>query len=215
MQKQFFIIVGRSGCGKGTQAELLKKVLEERGTEKVLHVTTGGGFREFITSDSYIAGLSRKVNEEGALQPEFLAVWNWANIFIKTLKGGETIILDGAPRKPFEVHVLHSFITFLGYGRPTVIYLNVSEGWARERLLGRGRDDDKNIAEIDRRLGWFETEVLPTLEVYRNDPRYDLVHINGEQTIEEVHKEVLDKLNLLTTNDQRVTNNEYALRNQA
>lgn len=188
--------MGRSGCGKGTQADLLKKALEERGTDNVLHVTTGGGFREFVQGDTYVAGLARKVNEEGGLQPEFLAVWNWSNIFINTLKGGETIILDGAPRKPFEVHVLHSCIQFLGYGTPTVIYLNVSEGWAKERLLARGRDDDKNVADVERRLSWFETEVLPSIDVYQHDPRYEFVHVNGEQTVEEVNKEIISKLEL-------------------
>lgn len=212
MQKQLFIILGRSGCGKGTQAELLEKVLKERGAEKVVHITTGGGFREFIGSDSYIAGLSRKVNEEGRLQPEFLAVWNWANIFINTLKGGETIILDGAPRKPFEVHVLHSFVTFLGYESPTVIYLNVSEGWAKERLLARGRDDDKNVEDVNRRLSWFETEVLPTLDVYRHDPRYSLIHVNGEQTIEAVHAEIMEKLDAFKSEEKTT---DYALRDQA
>ena len=199
MQKQFFILIGRSGCGKGTQADLLKKVLEEQGTENVTHVTTGGGFREFATSGTYISKLSSKVNEEGGLQPEFLAVWNWSNIFINTLKGDETIILDGAPRKPFEVHVLHSAITFLGYEKPVVIYVDVSEKWAKERLLGRGREDDKNESEITRRLSWFETEVLPTLDVYLNDPRYKVLHINGEQSIEDVHKEIVEKFNTLTS----------------
>lgn len=195
-EKRFYIIIGRSGCGKGTQAQLLKAKLEGQGVENVLHVTTGGGFREFVTGPSYLASESRKVNEIGGLQPEFLAVWNWSNIFINTLKGGETIILDGAPRKPFEVHVLHSFVTFLQYPKPTVIYLDVSEGWARERLLGRGRDDDKGLAEIERRLSWFETEVLPALDVYLHDPRYEVVHVNGEQTIEEVHEEILSKLKM-------------------
>ena len=212
MQKQFFILIGRSGCGKGTQAELLQKALEDptsslgnskdyagqgKGITNVVHITTGGGFREFVARDTYVSGLARSVNDAGGLQPEFLAVWNWSNIFINTLKGGETIILDGAPRKPFEVHVLHSAITFLGYEKPTVIYVDVSEKWAKERLLGRGRDDDKNEAEIARRLGWFETEVLPTLDVYNNDPRYTILHINGEQTIEEVHAEIIQKLDLV------------------
>lgn len=193
-QKQFFIFIGRSGCGKGTQAELLKKSLEEKGIEKVLHITTGDGFRAFIEQDTYISSLSREVNTTGALQPEFLAVYNWANIFIQTIKGGETILLDGAPRKPFEVHVLHSAITFMGYEKPVVVYVDVSESWARERLIGRGREDDKQGEEIERRLSWFETEVLPTLQVYLEDPRYKVLHINGEQTIEEVHKEILEKL---------------------
>lgn len=194
MDKQFFILIGRSGSGKGTQAALLKQALEAKGQDKVLHVTTGAGFREFVTGPSYIASLSRECNDKGALQPEFLAVWNWANIFINTIHGGETIILDGAPRKPFEVHVLHSFVTFMEYAQPVVMYLDVSERWARERLLGRGREDDKNNAEVDRRLAWFETEVLPALDIYMRDPRYKVLHINGEQTIEDVHNELMEKL---------------------
>lgn len=193
-KKQFYIIIGRSGCGKGTQSELLKQSLNQQGVTDVVHVTTGDGFREFIKRDTHISELSRKLNEEGNLQPEFLAVWNWANIFINTLKGGETIILDGAPRKPFEVHVLHSMVTFLGYEKPAVIYVDVSEEWARERLAGRGRADDKEHEDVSRRMSWFQTEVLPTLDVYLHDPRYDVIHINGEQSVEDVHTEITEKL---------------------
>jgi hypothetical protein len=46
-------------------------------------------------------------------------------------------------------------------------------------------------------MEWFETDVLPTLEVYQHDPRYTVVHINGNQTIEDVHKEILQKLDLI------------------
>ena len=194
MNKQFFILIGRSGCGKGTQAELLQGALEKHGIVQVVHITTGGGFRDFVARDTYVSELSRKINETGGLQPEFLAVWNWSNIFINTLKGNETVILDGAPRKPFEVHVLHSAIKFFGYDKPTVIYVDVSEKWAKERLLGRGRDDDKDEQGVAKRLEWFETDVLPALEEYMKDPRYKVLHINGEQTVEEVHAEIMGKL---------------------
>jgi adenylate kinase family enzyme len=193
MNKRFFIFIGRSGCGKGTQAELLKEKLDSVGHTTV-HVTTGGGFREFTESGSYIANLSKEINEEGGLQPEFLAVWNWSNIFINLLKGGESIILDGAPRKPFEVHVLHSLISFLGYEKPTVIYLNVTEGWARERLLGRKRQDDTEET-IMRRLSWFDTEVIPSLEVYLHDPRYTVLRIHGERPIETIHEDIWNQVN--------------------
>jgi adenylate kinase len=197
MNKQFFILIGRSGCGKGTQADLLKKFLEEGGASGVVHVTTGGGFREFTAKDTYVSSLSRELNNQGKLQPEFLAVWNWSNIFINTLKGGETVILDGAPRKSFEVEMIHSAINFMGYENPTVIYVDVSENWAKERLIGRGREDDKNEVEINNRMNWFETDVLPVLDLYTHDPRYNYLHINGEQSIEEVHQEILEKLDLL------------------
>lgn len=196
MEKQFFILIGRSGGGKGTQAGLLKSYLETKGHSKVVHITTGGSFREFIKGESTVARLARHVNETGGLQPEFLAVWNWSNIFINSLSGEETVILDGAPRKPFEAGILHSAITFLGYARPIVIYLDVSESVSKEHLKGRGRADD-NDEEVKKRMEWFETDVLPTLEVYRNDPRYRLLHINGNQTIDEVYKELVEKFEAL------------------
>jgi adenylate kinase family enzyme len=197
MDKKFFIIIGRSGSGKGTQSDLLRGYLESKGAEKVLHVTTGGNFRTFIESGSHVANLSKEVNNRGGLQPEFLAVWNWASIFIDNLTGIETVLLDGAPRKPFEVSVLHSAISFLGYTHPIVIYLDVLESVSREHAQGRGRDDDKNEDEINARMSWFETDVLPALEMYRDDPRYRLLHINGNQTVQEVHKELVEKLEAL------------------
>lgn len=194
MEKQFFILIGRSGGGKGTQADLLRKYLEGKGHGTVMHITTGGNFRNFIQTDSHIARLAKEVNATGGLQPEFLAVWNWSNIFINSLTGVETVILDGAPRKPFEVSVLHSAISFLGYTKPTVLYLDVSESVSREHIKGRGRDDDLVEEDVSSRMNWFETDVLPALEMYKNDPRYHFLHINGNQTIEAVHAELIEKL---------------------
>ena len=193
MDKQFFIIIGRSGSGKGTQADLLKAHLEEKGAS-VEHITTGGGFRNFIQGNTYLAKQAQAVNVTGGLQPEFLAIWNWSNIFINSLKENDTVILDGAPRKVYEVQALHSAISFLGYKKPVAIYVDVSEGWAREKLLSRGRDDDKNVEDINRRLAWFESDVLPVVDMYMHDPRYKVLHINGEQSIDEVHQEIVEKL---------------------
>lgn len=195
--KQFFVLIGRSGSGKGTQAALLKEYLLSHGHTEVTHITTGGSFREFIQEDSYVASLSREVNGRGGLQPEFLAVWNWANIFITSLNGGESIILDGAPRKPFEVSVLHSAITFLGYEKPIVIYLDTSESVSRDHIRLRGREDDLRLDEVSTRMDWFETDVLPALEMYLTDPRYQVLHVNGNQTIEAVHEEIIAKLTAL------------------
>jgi len=198
MEKQFYIIMGRSGCGKGTQADLLKKVLEERGPpaggEKVLHVTTGGGFREFIAGDSYAAKVSKEITNTGGLNPEFLAIWNWSNIFIKNLQGNESVILDGAPRRIDEMAPLHSAIQFYGYGKPTVIHLNVSETWAMDKLASRGREDDRNQVEQEKKMEWFREDMLPCIDAYSRDPRYAFIHVNGEQTVEGVHKELIEKL---------------------
>lgn len=196
MEKKFYILIGRSGCGKGTQAKLLKEYLKEVGHESVVHITTGGGFRNFIEEENYTAILSKYVNDRGLLQPEFLAIWNWSSIFINNLREEDSVILDGAPRKNYEVPALHSAINFYGFEKPTIIYIDVTEGTATERLIGRGRADDKD-EEIARRMEWFEVDVLQVIDMYINDPRYNFVHINGEQTTEEIHQEIVSKLDLV------------------
>ncbi len=196
-QKKFFIIIGRSGCGKGTQAQLLKEVLEKKGTEKVLHFTTGGGFRKFSESGSYSSKLSKEIENSGKLSPEFLAVWNWSNIFIENLTGGESVILDGAPRRIMEIEPLHSAIHFYGFtGHATVIYLDVTENFALARIVERNREDDNTTEKAKRKMDWFEKDILPVLDVYSRDPRYTFIHVKGEQSIEDVHKEILEKLGM-------------------
>lgn len=194
MEKKFYIIMGRSGCGKGTQVDLFKKYLETKGVENVLHVTTGGGFRAFIQSDSHTAAIAREIQNSGGLQPEFLAVWNWTNTFIQMLKGDETVILDGAPRMPLELDALHRAIPFYGYESATVIYLDVSEAWAVDKLSSRGREDDKDHEAMMRKMKWFVDDVYPCIEAYEKNQAYTFIRVNGEQTIEQVHAELVEKL---------------------
>lgn len=186
--------MGKSGSGKGTQAQLLKSYLENKGVHNVHHITTGGAFREFIQSDSYPSALTKEITNSGRLLPEFLAVWNWSNIFIKLLQGDETIIFDGAPRRIVEVEALHSAIAFFGYVKPIVIYLDVTEHFAMQNITTRGREDDKQVVEQERKMSWFEQDVLPCIESYKNDPRYSYIHVNGEQEIDAVYNEMIEKI---------------------
>lgn len=194
MEKQCYILMGRSGSGKGTQALLLKSYLEGRGHANVVHVTTGGGFRSFVGGESHAASLARAINDRAGLQPEFLAIWNWSTIFIQTLQGEESIILDGAPRKPLEVYVLQGALSFFGYKPATIIYLDVSEHWAKEKLASRGRADDQGKEEQERKMNWFMEEVLPCIDIFKHDPRHPFIHVNGEQSIEDVQRELISKL---------------------
>jgi adenylate kinase family enzyme len=199
IEKQFFIFIGRSGCGKGTQAELLKTYLENKNqstneSTKVLHITTGGGFRDFVNNGTLSASLAKNINDAGGLQPEFLAIWNWSNIFINTLTGNETVMLDGAPRRLIEVTALHSAIDFYNYKNVTVIYLDVTEGWAIEKLVARGREDDSTSDEIQKKMDWFKADILPVVDWYKNDPEYKFLHINGERSIDDIHADILSRL---------------------
>jgi adenylate kinase family enzyme len=119
----------------------------------------------------------------------------WSSALIENLKGDEDLILDGMPRKKDQADVLHSVFDFYSYGKPKVIYINVPREWATEKLLTRkdGRDDDQ-IEKINTRQDWFDTDVIPVLEFYKNHPEYEFLDINGNQTIEEVHSEIMSKI---------------------
>ncbi|MDD5068700.1 MAG: nucleoside monophosphate kinase, partial [Candidatus Pacebacteria bacterium] len=163
------------------------------------HLETGKKFREFIQSKGYTSGLSRKIIDEGGLQPEFLAIWNWASSLIENLTPDMHLVLDGAPRKLFEAEVLNLALEFYKRENPAVIFLNVSENWARERLMDRARGDDKKDS-INKRLAWYETEVLPVVEFFKKKKNYHFLEINGEQPIEKVQADIIGKLSIF--NDQ-------------
>lgn len=207
MQKEFFIFIGRSGSGKGTQAELLLKYLQDKfdtysansNTDfksEVKHFTTGGNFRDFLLKEeNYSALKSKEIVNEGKLMPEFLAVWNWSNIFIDNLKENDTVLLDGAPRKMNEVEALDTAIKFYDYKKVSIIYIDVSETWAKERLFERGREDDQNEEEVNRKMNWFLEDVLPCIDFYKNTAtNYNFVHVNGEDSIEDIHKNIVKKI---------------------
>lgn|SRR3989338_1835175 len=191
---QTYIFFGRSGCGKGTQAKLIKEYLEKHDSKReALYVETGAKFREFVERNNYSSLLVKEVIDAGNLLPAFLPVWLWTDFFVNHLSGDENLVLDGLSRRVIEAPVLDSALRFYNREKPYVIVINVSEKWAKDHLLARGRHDDSG-ADIDRRFSWYKSDVLPTLEFFRKNPYYKFIEINGEQTIEEVNKEVMNKL---------------------
>lgn len=188
-----FILIGRSGCGKGTQAALLEKYLRNmNGGKVVLYLETGSLFREFIKGNSYAQRLSDKISKEGSLQPEFITINLWCSFLIEYVKENQHWIIDGTPRKVIEAEVLDSAISFFGREKPTVLWINVSRESSETRLLDRKRLDDTK-SDIKHRLDWYETDVVKTIDFYKTNPRYQFIEINGNQSIQDVHKEILQK----------------------
>jgi adenylate kinase len=113
---------------------------------------------------------------------------------IKNLTGTEHLVIDGSPRTVDEAQHLDVALKFFKRATPTVIFINVSPEWSKARLEGRamkeGRVDDA-AESIKRRLSWFEQEVRPTIALYRRDRDYRFLEINGEQSVEAVHQEIL------------------------
>ncbi len=192
-----FIFIGRSGCGKGTQAKLfMDKFKGQNPSDPFYYLESGKNFRDFIEKDTYSSEISKKIMEEGELQPEFLAVWVWSHLMIDNIKKGEHLVLDGTPRKLREAHILETAFDFYGFKEIFVIHIDITKEETKKRLALRGRLDDKDLENVLKRLDWFDTEVMPIIDYYKSNPRYKYVHIDGEQSVEEAHEEILLKLGM-------------------
>ena len=188
-----YIFFGRSGSGKGTQAKLLSEYLEEKTGRKTIYVETGEMFRKFKVEDTYTSKLTKEVMEHGGLMPEFLPIWIWADMFVKNYTGEENLVLDGLSRRVDEAPILDSAMGFYKFSNPYVVYIDVSREKAFEMMKGRGRSDDTD-EYINARLDWFDEDVVPAINYFSNHVKYNFLTINGSQTIEEVHNEVIDKI---------------------
>jgi adenylate kinase len=188
-----YIFFGRSGSGKGTQAKLLCDHLEEKTGRKSLYVETGARFREFMQGDSLSAHLTKEMLEQGGLMPEFLPIWLWSEVFVKNYTGEENLILDGLSRRLDEAPVLDSAMGFYKFSNPYVVYIDVSREKAFEMMKSRGRADDTD-EYINERLDWFDEDVVPAVNYFKNNIKYNFISVNGEQGIDEVHKELVEKI---------------------
>ena len=193
-----YIFIGRSGCGKGTQSKLMIDYIKQTAglaENPVLHVETGAHLREFIQGPSLASREAKQIMDAKELQPSFVSNFIWSKVLIENVTGEEHLIIDGSPRKLVEAQILDSGLSFLGRVKPKVVHLNVSREWSKERLLDRGRADD-DILGIEKRLDWFDGEVAPVIEFFRNADNFDYLDINGEQPIEKVHQDILEQSNL-------------------
>ncbi len=198
MEKQTYIFIGMSGSGKGTQVALLQEYLKRKDPETpIFYYQSGNQFREFIKGDTYAAKIAKEAIDRGERAPDFLAMWLWSDTFVKNLTGNEHIIIDGSPRSLNEAQNLDINMKFFRREQPVVVHLKVSPDWSyqhlKERASKEGRKDD-NDEGIRKRIAWFEQDVLPAVNYYRRDRDYDFIELNGERTIEEVHKELIAQL---------------------
>ncbi len=183
-------LIGRPGCGKGTQAE---RLVEKTGWEPIY---TGKLLRERATKKDFIGKKVAKALSEGRLipTPVVFNIWMPKLIQFRKDESVEGVIFDGNPRKLYEARMLEEVFELFEWSEfVTPIYIDISKDEARKRLIKRGRADD-NTDEIERRLGWFETEVMPVIDFY--EKKGILIRINGEQNIEKVQEDILKTLDL-------------------
>lgn len=187
------VFIGRSGCGKGTQADLFKEYIKKGDSEdrQILYVETGPHFRKFIKGETFSSKLANEIYENGDRHPDFMACYMWGTVLIEELDQNMHLVFDGVARSLPEAVVLTTALKFYKRENPTIIYINVSREWSEEKLLARHRLDDSSLAKIDKRLDWFDKAVVPALDYFKKDNFYKFIEVNGEQSIEKVHSDIV------------------------
>jgi adenylate kinase len=200
MTPQTVLFFGPAGSGKGTQAQLLMEYLKQQDpSRQCLYIETGQKLREFITpenvSKNLSADMTKEVIEVGGLMPPFIPIWLWTTFLVEHFTGTEHMIFDGLCRRRYESPILDTALQFYKREGVQVVVINTSDEWSIQRTLGRGRSDD-DIPEIKKRLAWYHDEVVPAIQYFRDQPQYTIHDVNGEQSIEDVHTEIIQKLGM-------------------
>jgi len=191
MELQTIILIGPSGCGKGTQAKLLKEHLEKVDTEHpVQYFQTGESFRAFMEGNSFTQQKVKEQLSAGKLPPGFLPIWLWSSLFVENMTGNEHLILDGFPRRAEESPILHTALEFYDRKKLSVVVLDVEDDIIIKRLVeGRKRADDtpEKVAE---RLRWFRRNVSLAINFFEEHSAYDVLHFDGSRPIEDVFGDI-------------------------
>lgn len=233
-KKPVIFFLGKSGCGKDTQAALLIKhkdfyminsgaILRELASDKNLAKLKVGAM------DKYQAATVRKIIDSGKFVPTLTIVCQWLYPLLETVSSPKRVpgvVFTGSPRKLAEALLLDEFFknwpdaakNFKVF--PLEIKLFDKEVF--RRLLTRKQCEkcekifsakeltkiqncnecggelikrkDDTESGVQARLREYRDYVVPVLNYFKSEKK--LKTINGEQTIEKVHKDIIKMIKL-------------------
>ena len=191
-----FIFFGIAGSGKGTQIELLQKHIKDNNINNdILFLSPGSEYRKIISRDDFTTKRIKHNLEKGFLQPDFLTVGLLTNILITNIKEETLLIADGFPRTIAQSEAFDHMMKFYNRKEIKIIYLELSKNEALRRMKQRGRADD-NDEGIANRFEEYVNNVIPSMNYFKDKEDYKIFTINGEQSMEEVHHNIIKALEL-------------------
>lgn len=185
------LVLGPQGSGKGTQAA---RIASDHG---IPHVSTGDMFRAAAAAGTELGLEVEPILAAGELVPDELTV---ALIRERLSQPDATrgFVLDGFPRNLAQAEELDAMLAEIGRSLDAVLFFDLSDDVALERILVRARDEgreDDQPEAIARRLAIYHEQTEPVVERYRATGK--LVPLHAARSVGEVAAEIADALELL------------------
>jgi len=210
------IFVGPPGCGKGTQAPLIKR------EQCLCHLATGDMLRAAVQSGSEIGKKAKAVMDSGALVSDDIVI----GIIKEAIKAPECkkgFILDGFPRTVAQAQKLDEMLSEGKTPLDTVVTLEIPDSELVDRVEGRlvhpasgrsyhvrnapprvpGKDDvtgealihrsDDNPEVLKKRLAAYHEQTTPVIDYYAK--KGILSRVNANQAMSQVYNALMSAVN--------------------
>ncbi len=195
MESNVLLFFGIQGSGKGTQIEMLRDLLKAKDGRESFYVYPGGEYRKKIESGSNMGKLIKESMTRGELQPDFLTTSLVTNLLTDAPLVDNHLFFDGYPRSIGQAQSFEEMVSFFRFKQIKIIYIELSKEEAIKRNKLRGRHDDTDEG-LSNRFGWYFDNVLPAMNYFKDKENFTLYTINGEQSIEDVHKDIIKALGI-------------------
>lgn len=208
----FVVFTGAPGCGKGTQARILKQKTH------VCHLSTGEMLREFAQKDTPLGRELNAALERGEFATDDMII-EMVKSRIDEADCQHGFILDGFPRTMPQAEILEEMLAEKGIKLNCVLEIQVPDEIIMERILGRyscmkcgagyhdkfqrpkiygvcdacggtefTRRKDDNRTTVQNRLVNYRLLTYPTIQFFER--RGLLKTVDGTGTIEAVSKKI-------------------------
>jgi len=182
------VLLGPPGCGKGTQAALLRERLD------LVHISTGVLLREAVSQGTELGTQAKAYMDAGELVPDDLVLG-----LLEARLGRDDVangfILDGYPRNSAQAAALDAVLQRIGQPVDVAISMTVDEREIVDRLSKRAREEgrsDDTEEVIRNRMHVYAEQTAPVARHYAE--RGQLREVDGMGSIEAVNRRLLDVL---------------------
>ncbi|MBQ5726324.1 MAG: adenylate kinase [Alistipes sp.] len=183
------ILFGAPGCGKGTQAALIKEKYN------INHISTGEVIRGEIARQTELGKSMQEYIAAGQLAPDSIVISMVRN-YMSEHRDAVGNIFDGFPRTTAQAEAFDAMLAEDGLSVTVMIYMDVPEEELVKRILLRGKDsgraDDASEEVIRNRIAIYREQTEVVAEHYAKQNKY--VSVNGVGTLEEVFNRICDAI---------------------